>query len=81
MLRRASEELEVDLGRSFLVGDSARDLLMTRGLGLRTVLVRTGMPAHDPEQQLEELARIGMRADHVAADLAAAARWILAQVE
>ena len=79
MLHRAAEELAIDLPRSFLVGDSARDLLMTRGLRLRTVLVKTGLPTHDPEEQLAELAGAGFAADHVAEDLAAAARWIVGQ--
>jgi D,D-heptose 1,7-bisphosphate phosphatase len=79
MLERATAELGIDLSRSFLVGDSARDLLMSRGLGLRTVLVRTGRPTHDPDQQLAELRHAGLAADHVADDLAGAARWILLQ--
>jgi len=50
--------------------------LAARGLPIRTVLVASGKP---PDDQLARLRSEDGRADHVAADLAAAADWILAQ--
>ena len=66
----------VDLARSFLVGDSARDVAMARGTPLRTALVRSGK---DATQELAALERQGVRPDAVVADLPAAAAWILGQ--
>lgn len=74
MLLRARELLGLDLERSALIGDATRDLRMADGLGLTTVLVRSGKPWRD---QLSALASCGSEPAHVADDLAAAARWLL----
>lgn len=75
LLHQARALLGVSFAGSALIGDSARDLLMARGLPLRTVLVRSGKP---PAAALAELQAAGRPPDHVAADLPAAAAWLLA---
>src|SRR5687768_16795432 len=67
LYRRATADLDIDLGASFVVGDSLEDMDAARILGCRGVLVRTGWPV---EQHVEDLA------SHVADDLLDAARWI-----
>ncbi|MEO6596380.1 MAG: HAD-IIIA family hydrolase [Planctomycetota bacterium] len=70
------------LGRAFdvqfdgavLIGDSARDLLMARGLPLTTIHVHSGKPA-GPER--EAMRAAGFTPDFEAADLAAAVHWLL----
>lgn len=42
MLLAAAKDLDLDLGRSILVGDKASDLEAARAVGCQTVLVRTG---------------------------------------
>lgn len=42
MLRRASEDLDIDLARSWIVGDTITDLEAGWALGTRGALVRTG---------------------------------------
>ena len=42
MLLAAAKDLDLDLGRSVLVGDKVSDLEAARAVGCRTVLVRTG---------------------------------------
>jgi len=42
MLLRAAAELDLDLGRSYLVGDKVSDLEAGAAAGCRTILVRTG---------------------------------------
>lgn len=74
LLHQARELLGVDFAGSALVGDSARDLLMARGLPLRTVLVHSGKPAQ-PER--EQLLAAGIAPAHEAADLAGAVDWLL----
>ena len=45
MLLKAAEDLDIDLGRSYMVGDRYSDLLAGRNAGVaKTVLVRTGEP-------------------------------------
>jgi D-glycero-D-manno-heptose 1,7-bisphosphate phosphatase len=67
MLMRAAQQHNLSLARSYMVGDRWRDIEAGRRAGCRTVLVGSGygekLP-HEPEAR--------------AADLAGAARWILA---
>lgn len=76
LLHQARELLPIRFEGSFLVGDSARDVLMARGLPIHTVLVASGKPL---DGQLARLDAEGFAADHRAADLAAATDWILAR--
>ena len=72
MLVQAGRELDLDLARSYAVGDSERDVEAGRRAGCRTVLVRTGYGAKT-EARVGE----GLSADHVADDLSGAVEWIL----
>jgi len=72
LLLRAARELDLDLTRSFMVGDRLHDLEAGRTAGTRTVMVRTGYGA--AEERTENPA---MRPDAVADNIAGAAAWIL----
>ena len=75
MGRRAAAELDIDLPRSFMIGDKAEDMLFGLNIGATPVLVRTGYgPTAEPK-----LAALGVRPAFVADDLAAAAEWVLAR--
>ncbi len=74
MLRAATEALGIDLGRSWIVGDSLRDLEAGKALRVRGILVRTGKG----QTQLDSLAP-GQPRPHVAADLGEAVEAILSQ--
>lgn len=74
LLHQARTLLGVDFVGGALVGDSARDLLMARGLPLRTVLVRSGKPVAAERAALQAAA---MTADHEADDLVGAVDWLL----
>jgi D-glycero-D-manno-heptose 1,7-bisphosphate phosphatase len=68
LLLRAAADLGLDLEASVMVGDAASDIEAGRRAGCRTVLLRAaGEPGASDVSG----------ADHVAADLAAAADWIL----
>jgi histidinol-phosphate phosphatase family protein len=47
MIERAVKELNIDLGRSWLIGDTTRDLQTAKNAGLRSILVRTGYAGKD----------------------------------
>lgn len=68
LLRRAARELGLDLRRSIIVGDSARDVEAGRAVGARTILVATG-------------AERRAAADFTARDLLHAARWVEGRAE
>ncbi len=74
LLHQAVEVLGLEMEGSYMVGDSARDLLAARGLPLSTVLVSTGLPWR---QQLAALEEARFYTDRMTPDLGAAASWIL----
>lgn len=74
LLHQARELLGIELTGGVLIGDSARDLMMARGLPLRTVHVHSGKPV---AAELAMLQQAGLTPDHDAADLAAAVAWLL----
>lgn len=66
LLRRAASELDLDLSRSFAVGDRVHDAQAALAVGARGVLVRTGHGASDATSE------------HTVTDnLIAAVSWIL----
>lgn len=72
LLEQAASEHGLDLAECAIVGDAVRDLEAGRAAGVAAaVLVLTG---HGAEQSQEEHG-----ADFVAADLAAAAEWLLSR--
>jgi D-glycero-D-manno-heptose 1,7-bisphosphate phosphatase len=71
LYRQAIEELNLDAGRSWMIGDRLHDLEPARLLGSRAILVRTGYGA-------EEAVRAAEAGWPVAEDMADAARRILA---
>ena len=76
MLDNARRIHGVDLSRSAMIGDSARDILAARRAGCAlSVLVKTGKGVAAEK----ELADSGVRPDHVAENLDSAVHWILSQ--
>lgn len=69
MLEKARDELDIDLSRSVLVGDSTTDILAGIRGGCRTILVETGFGGKD--------AKVDATPDAVVADLSAAVDLML----
>ena len=76
MLLRARDELGIDLARSYLVGDSMRDVEAGHRVGATTVLVLTGYGRGELEYRS---AGWKTRPDHIAEDLMDAVEWILSR--
>ena len=74
MVRQAAQRFELDLAKSFVVGDKVSDMGLAKGAGARGALVRTGYG----EFELQQHGSIP-GADFIAADLMGAATWILEQ--
>ena len=74
LLHQARELLGLDFAGGALIGDSARDLLMARGLPLRTVLLHSGKPVAAERATLQQP---GFVPTHEAADLPSAVDWLL----
>lgn len=76
LLRAAADALDLDLARSFVVGDSVRDVEAGAALGVPGILVATGNGA----RQRASLGRVTGPAPRFAPDLAAAVRMVLASL-
>lgn len=77
LIFRAQRELNLDLSRSYLIGDSSEDVEAARACGCIPILVKTGRG----ELAAHELARNGGVSLLVAKDLAAAVGLILSRLE
>jgi D,D-heptose 1,7-bisphosphate phosphatase len=69
LLERAASENDLDLSQCVMIGDTIRDLEAARSAGARAILVLTGHGS--------DTAALDHGAEYVAADLAAAVRWLL----
>ncbi len=69
LIRRAQDELNVDLEQSFIIGDKTSDLETGRRAGMRKILIQTGFKASDGEYPVKP--------DIVAEDLLDAAKKVL----
>jgi D-glycero-D-manno-heptose 1,7-bisphosphate phosphatase len=76
MLVRAAREHDIDLGRSWMIGDSLVDLEAGAAAGARVVHVLTGYGIGLRDNQPH---RFHVPPAHTATDLLAAVRWIAAQ--
>jgi D-glycero-D-manno-heptose 1,7-bisphosphate phosphatase len=77
LLLRAAEDHEIDLARSYMVGDKYSDVQLARTVGAKGVLVLSGYGRGELEYQSAEWPS---PPDHVADDLAGAVEWILGDV-
>ena len=80
MLLQAAQDLNIDLTKSYLVGDRFRDMEAAKKVGVKGVLVKTGygqklLQDDGPDEATEE-----GKPDFIAADILEAVRWILDQV-
>jgi heptosyltransferase-2 len=74
MVKRAASELQLDLRRSYLIGDHARDIQMAKRVGAKAILLTTALV---DEQALEMLKAEQAMPDAVAKSMTEAVDWIL----
>ncbi|MBI1935320.1 HAD family hydrolase [Candidatus Woesearchaeota archaeon] len=72
LLKQAEEEFNVDLQKSFVIGDRKSDFEMGRDAGCRTIHVMTGYGSN---------AKNEVHPDYAARDLLDAAKWIIENFE
>ncbi len=73
MLQQAAGQWEIDLARSYMIGDTLNDMAAAEKAGVKGVLVRTGY-GRDAER---DLAAAPVKPVHIAADILAAVSWIM----
>jgi len=74
MIKRAEQELNIDLQHSILIGDKLSDIICGRNAGLKTILVRTGYGA-ETELQLQKQ-QLEMKPDAIVDTIYEAVKWI-----
>ncbi len=75
MIDQALRERQVDLARSYVIGDHARDIQLAKRIGSKSLLVTTGV---EEAQARSELAAGGIVPDTITGSLGGAVEWILA---
>ena len=78
MVERAVSELQLDLRRSYLIGDHARDIQLAHRVGAKAILLT---PVLQDAQSLETLKVEQAMPDAVAKSMAEAVDWILEDVK
>jgi D-glycero-D-manno-heptose 1,7-bisphosphate phosphatase len=74
MLRQAASDLNLDLSRSYMIGDTASDLIAGTRAGCRSILVQTGYGLKTQHDWTESF-----QPNYIARDLNEASKWILSQ--
>lgn len=80
MLLQAAEELNIDLKKSYFVGDRFRDMEAAKKAGVRGILVKTGYGKELLQDDGPDKATPENKPDFIAADILEAVKWILFQV-
>ena len=75
MVERAVSELQLDLRRSYMIGDHARDIQLAQRVGAKAILITSGSV---DQQALDRLQAEQVMPDTVAKSMAEAVDWILA---
>ncbi|MBW1679501.1 MAG: HAD family hydrolase [Deltaproteobacteria bacterium] len=79
MLQEAARDFRIDLSRSYLIGDTRRDLETAWNAGMKGVLVLSGY-GKDELKKIEVQNPEG-KPDYVASDLLRAVRWVIEDIE
>jgi D,D-heptose 1,7-bisphosphate phosphatase len=73
LLFKAADEMEIDLGRSYMIGDMPKDIEAAKRAGAKGILVRTGYG--------QEHRAFDVEPDYIAGNILDAVRWILKDKE
>lgn len=77
MLIEASKELDIDLRRSYTVGDMLKDIQMARTVGAKGILVKTGYGINTIEKDLTSDSSEICQPSYIAEDILDAVKWII----
>lgn len=77
LLHQAAADLDIDLARSYLIGDRLRDIETAHRAGARGILVMTGYGQDLMQQAGPDQANEFNQPDHIAKNILEAVCWIL----
>lgn len=78
MLWQAARDLDLDLGRSYVIGDHVSDVDLAKNLGMKAILVLTG---HGRGEWARIQSGGGSYPDYVSEDIYQAIQWILRDLQ
>jgi D-glycero-D-manno-heptose 1,7-bisphosphate phosphatase len=76
LIEQAEALFDIDMNRSYMVGDHSTDMELAERCGLKGILVKTGYGLGEIEYALSQKK---IKPSHIAGDLLDAVRWILAK--
>lgn len=77
MLLQAAQDLNIDLTRSYFVGDTFRDMEAAKKAGVKGVLVKTGYGQDFLQDDGPDRGTAEAKPDFIAANILEAVKWIL----
>lgn len=77
MLLQAAQDLNIDLTKSYLIGDRFNDMEAAKKAGAKGILVKTGYGEQLLQNGGPDRATPGNKPDFIAADILEAVKWIL----
>jgi len=77
MLVQAAREMNIDLTRSYIIGDRYNDMEAGKKAGVKCVLVKTGFGQSLLQDDGPDKLTADNQPDYIAADILEAVRWIL----
>jgi D-glycero-D-manno-heptose 1,7-bisphosphate phosphatase len=77
MLLQAAHDLDIELGNSYMVGDTDRDMEAAKKIGVKGILVKTGYGREVLQDVDPDAATAGNNPDFVAEDILEAVKWIM----
>ncbi len=75
MIEKAVKKHDVDLSKSYFIGDSLVDMQCARNAGLKKILVKTGYGI----KAMKECSKLGVEIDFISANFSEAVSYILKQ--
>ena len=75
MIEKAVRKFDIELSKSYYIGDSLADMQCAKNAGLKKILVKTGFGL----KTLNECSRLGIKTDFVSSNFSEAVSYILKQ--
>jgi len=77
MLIEASEAMDIDLTRSYTVGDMPKDIQVAGKVGAKGILVKTGYGLSNIKQEIAPVSAKIFQPHYIAEDILDAVTWIM----
>ena len=77
MLLQAADDLDIELGKSYMIGDTCRDMETAKKAGVKGILVKTGYGREELLDFGSDVVVADNKPDFIAEDILDAVKWIM----